>query len=52
VQTDINRCKIRIWKERSKTELTLRRALRRLKSAMDCRASEEEEDENDDDDDE
>jgi hypothetical protein len=35
--TDINRCKITSWKERSKTELTGRSTLRRRRSALDCR---------------
>jgi len=38
VQTDINRCKIKNWTERSKTEITLRSPLRRRRSALDCSA--------------
>jgi hypothetical protein len=37
----MNGCKIRNWKERSKTELTWRSPLRRRRSALDCRAIEE-----------
>jgi hypothetical protein len=44
LQTDINRCKLRSGKRGQKTELTVRRALRRLWSALDCRAIEEGED--------
>jgi len=38
VQTDINRCKIENWKERSKIEMTGRSPLRSRRSALDCRA--------------
>jgi hypothetical protein len=38
VQADINRCKITICKERSKTEMTGRSPLSRRRSAMDCSA--------------
>jgi hypothetical protein len=42
VQTDINKCKITNWKERSKTELTGRNLLRRRRSAFECIAFVEE----------
>jgi hypothetical protein len=42
-QTDINKCKITIWKERLKTELTGRSLLRRRRSALDCIVIAEEE---------
>ena len=43
--TDINKCKITNWKNRSKTEWTGRSPLRRGRSALDCSAIEEEEEE-------
>lgn len=38
VQTEISRCGIENWEERSKTELTGRRPLRRRSSALGCSA--------------
>jgi hypothetical protein len=35
--TDINKCKIKNWKERSKMELTGRSPLKRQRSALNCR---------------
>jgi len=40
VQKDINKCKIKIWKERSKTELSGISPWRRGRFALDCSASE------------
>jgi len=48
VQTDINSCKIKNWKERSKTELIGRRQ----RSILECSAIEEEKEEEEEDDDE
>jgi hypothetical protein len=38
VNAEINKCKIKYWKWRSKTELTERIPLRRRRSALDCSA--------------
>jgi (p)ppGpp synthase/HD superfamily hydrolase len=45
VQTDINKCKIRNWKERSENRADWGGPLRRRRSALDCNAIEEEEEE-------
>ena len=43
VQTDINKCKIGNWKDRSKTQMTGRSSLRRQSSALNCGAIREDE---------
>jgi hypothetical protein len=43
VQTDINKCKITTWKERSKTQLTGGSPLNKQRPALECSAIKEEE---------